>query len=76
MSWEQEVKAAAEKAAKELYERFAPYPAELTDAPRRRTAVGSTQYVRREDLLKQLQWQMRRDDVRKFFARALGVDPS
>jgi hypothetical protein len=54
--------------------RFAAFLPELRNAPRRRTALGSTEYVRGEDVMKQLQWQMRRDEVRRIFARALGVD--
>lgn len=72
--WEREVKQAATRAADELLARFAPYPPELRDAPRRRTAVGSTEFERREDLSKQLQWQMRRDDVRAILRRAFGCD--
>lgn len=73
-AWEEKVKAAAEKAATELLERFAAYPAELRNAPRRQSPVGSTHFVRAEDVMKQLQWQMRRDDVRRIFAGVLGVD--
>jgi hypothetical protein len=61
---EQEIKGAAKKAADELLDRFAPYPAELKGKP-----VSSMAEAER---LKHRLWQIQRDDVRRILARALG----
>ena len=67
MNWEKESEAAAKKAAAELLARFAPYPTELNGKAFDNMATG--------ERMQHLQWQMKRDDLRRIFARALGCHP-